>query len=198
MRYSILLTTALTLLSFASASELGVGVAADAQILDARAALPPVVDSNALLKRSQSAKLEARDIIAANNFADLPVVMKKRTPILEGHNLPVNMNVAVEKRDATLTSTATPTEPTSAPATIPSDLVTPDNIAENTYTVEEGCIRYHTVKTGEICLGLLDYSKDLNLTLDELYCLNPAIDDDLCYNLQIDVAYCIGYNHSSE
>jgi hypothetical protein len=66
------------------------------------------------------------------------------------------------------------------------------NSAEGTYTAEEGCIRYRQVKSGDVCLGLVTENSDIGLTLDQLYCLNPAI-DDLCYNLWIGTSYCVGY-----
>lgn len=69
---------------------------------------------------------------------------------------------------------------------------------EGTYTVEEGCTLYHNVVEGEICLGLLEIANQqgFGTTLEELYCLNPAI-DELCYNLQIDNSYCIAYSNGT-
>lgn len=67
------------------------------------------------------------------------------------------------------------------------------NSAEGTYTADEGCARYYQVKSGDVCLKLVEDNKDLGLTLDQLYCLNPAI-DDLCYNLWIGTSYCVGYS----
>lgn len=61
------------------------------------------------------------------------------------------------------------------------------------FTPEEGCIRYHTVLDGEVCLGVLDGSKDLGLTLWQFYCLNPQVDDVSCSNLETGQAYCTGY-----
>ncbi|KAK9893546.1 hypothetical protein P389DRAFT_191528 [Cystobasidium minutum MCA 4210] len=77
--------------------------------------------------------------------------------------------------------------------TLPTTLTTPSDIAPGTFTVEQGCTRYHTVVAGEVCLGLLDWSKDLNLTLEQLYQYNPAIDSE-CLNLQIGWGVCIGAN----
>lgn len=67
------------------------------------------------------------------------------------------------------------------------------NSAEGTYTADEGCARYYEIKAGDICLKLVEENQDLGLTLDQLYCLNPAI-DDLCFNLWIGTSYCVGYS----
>jgi len=69
----------------------------------------------------------------------------------------------------------------------------PSNIADESFTPSEGCIRYHTVLEGEVCLGVLDGSKDLGLTLDQFYCLNPGIKEG-CSNLTTGKAYCTGYS----
>lgn len=45
---------------------------------------------------------------------------------------------------------------------------------------------------GDICLGLLEQNQDLGTTLDEFYCLNPAVDDN-CFNLWTETSYCVGY-----
>jgi len=72
-----------------------------------------------------------------------------------------------------------------------SGLVDPSNLVEGSTTVAEGCTRFHTVLSGEVCLGIIDYSKDLDFTLEQLYAYNPAI-NDLCTNLNIGWGLCIG------
>lgn len=69
---------------------------------------------------------------------------------------------------------------------------TPSNLASESFKVSDGCIRYHTVLAGEVCLGVLDGSRDLGLTLDQLYCLNPGLNED-CSNLYEGQAYCTGF-----
>lgn len=64
--------------------------------------------------------------------------------------------------------------------------------ADQSYTVEDGCIRFHIVEEGEVCLGVLDGSKDLGLTLEDFYCLNPGLNEK-CSNLETGTAYCTGY-----
>jgi hypothetical protein len=44
---------------------------------------------------------------------------------------------------------------------------------------------------GEICLGLLDWSKDIGLTLEQLYSYNPTINSE-CSNLAVGSVVCLG------
>lgn len=66
------------------------------------------------------------------------------------------------------------------------------NSAEDTLTVEQGCLRYQTVQSGDFCLALVSDNKyTTGITLEELYESNPSIDAE-CSNLWIDTSYCVG------
>lgn len=69
--------------------------------------------------------------------------------------------------------------------------VQPPTLRDGSLTTDNGCTRFHTVVQGEICLGLLDWSRDINLTLEQLYEYNPTINSD-CTNLAIGQSVCIG------
>lgn len=56
--------------------------------------------------------------------------------------------------------------------------------------VEQGCTRFHTVVSGEICLGIINYPENVGLTLDQLYSWNPAINSE-CTNLAIGQVLCV-------
>lgn len=90
-------------------------------------------------------------------------------------------------------SEAAPAKPSSGGDKATGPVQKPSNIADDSFTPSEGCIRYHTVLEGEVCLGVLDGSKDLGLTLDQFYCLNPGVKEG-CSNLTTGKAYCTGYS----
>lgn len=65
----------------------------------------------------------------------------------------------------------------------------PDNIAEGTYTKEQGCAIWHSVGEGEVCLGLIDKSsKDFDLA--KFIKFNPSVGKD-CQDLRVGLSYCV-------
>lgn len=51
------------------------------------------------------------------------------------------------------------------------------------------CTRYHTVSTGEICLGIANYPENTGLTFSKLLSYNPAVNSD-CTNLFVGEVLC--------
>lgn len=66
----------------------------------------------------------------------------------------------------------------------------PPSLLPGSVRVEQGCTRFHTVVSGEICLGIINYPENVGLTLDQLYSWNPSINAD-CTNLSVGQTVCV-------
>lgn len=64
--------------------------------------------------------------------------------------------------------------------------------APQTKTVEDGCIRYQTIKEGDVCLSVVqEHQYITGLTLNDFYKANPML-DSVCSNLWLGYSYCVG------
>jgi len=65
----------------------------------------------------------------------------------------------------------------------------PSNLAQGSFTASQGCTCWHTVASGEVCLGLIDKSSSgFDITVFGQY--NPQVNSD-CSNLVVGQAYCV-------
>lgn len=60
-----------------------------------------------------------------------------------------------------------------------------------TLTVQKGCIKYYTVKSGDYCEAIVTANSNVGLTLSQFYAANPAVNSQ-CTNLAVSSSYCVG------